>query len=64
VVDGIVNMIANFVGEIMSRVFRASQTGFAPNYALVMVLGLVIAVAIFFSGDILSALKGFLAIHF
>jgi NADH-quinone oxidoreductase subunit L len=64
VVDGIVNTIAIFVGEIMSRVFRASQTGFAPNYALVMVLGLVIAVAIFFSGDIVLALKSFLAIHF
>jgi NADH-quinone oxidoreductase subunit L len=64
VVDGIVNAIANFIGELMSRVIRASQTGFAPNYALVMILGLVIAVAIFFSADILLAIKSALALHF
>ena len=31
----------------MSNIFRAAQTGFAANYALVMVLGLAIAVAVF-----------------
>ncbi|MDT5121923.1 MAG: NADH-quinone oxidoreductase subunit [Acidobacteriota bacterium] len=55
IVDGLVNGIANFIGKLMSRVFRAAQTGLAANYALVMVLGLVIAVALFFGKDILSA---------
>ncbi|HYJ47684.1 MAG TPA: hypothetical protein VEV81_13800, partial [Pyrinomonadaceae bacterium] len=55
VVDGLVNGVANFVGRLMSRVFRAAQTGLAANYALVMVLGLVAAVALFFGKDILSA---------
>jgi NADH:ubiquinone oxidoreductase subunit 5 (subunit L)/multisubunit Na+/H+ antiporter MnhA subunit len=64
VVDGIVNAVASFIGELMSRVVRTAQTGFAPNYALVMVLGLVIAVAMFFSGDILSAIRAALALHF
>jgi NADH-quinone oxidoreductase subunit L len=56
VVDGIVNVIAKFIADIMSNVFRAAQTGFAQNYALVMVLGLVIAVALFFARDIWGAL--------
>ena len=56
VVDGLVNGVANFVGKLMSRVFRAAQTGLAANYALVMVLGLVVAVALFFGKDILSAI--------
>src|SRR5947209_4623341 len=55
VVDGLVNGVANFIGRLMSRVFRAAQTGLAANYALVMVLGLVLAVALFFGKDILSA---------
>ncbi|HEX8707385.1 MAG TPA: NADH-quinone oxidoreductase subunit L [Pyrinomonadaceae bacterium] len=55
VVDGLVNGIAGFIGRIMSRLIRATQTGFAQNYALVMVLGLVVAVALFFGSDILSA---------
>ncbi|MDQ3820200.1 MAG: NADH-quinone oxidoreductase subunit L, partial [Acidobacteriota bacterium] len=55
VVDGIVNGVANFIGRLMSRLFRAAQTGLAANYALVMVLGLVLAVALFFGNDILSA---------
>jgi NADH-quinone oxidoreductase subunit L len=56
IVDGLVNGIANFIGRLMSRVFRAAQTGLAANYALVMVLGLVLAVALFFGKDILSAI--------
>ena len=36
----------------MSPLFRAAQTGFTQNYALVMVLGLVAAVALFFGADI------------
>jgi NADH-quinone oxidoreductase subunit L len=47
VVDGAVNGVAYFVRGIMSNIFRAAQTGFAANYALVMVLGLAIAVAFF-----------------
>jgi NADH-quinone oxidoreductase subunit L len=55
IVDGLVNGVANFIGRLMSHVFRTAQTGLAANYALVMVLGLVVAVALFFGKDILSA---------
>jgi NADH-quinone oxidoreductase subunit L len=55
IVDGLVNGVANFVGNLMSRLIRAAQTGLTANYALVMVLGLVIAVALFFGHDLLSA---------
>ena len=55
IVDGLVNGVANFIGRLMSNVFRSAQTGFTANYALVMVLGLVVAVALFFGKDILSA---------
>ena len=48
--------------RLMSPLFRAAQTGFTQNYALVMVLGLVAAVAMFFAGDILSAVKRIFAI--
>jgi hypothetical protein len=47
VVDGAVNGIAYFIRGVMSNLFRAAQTGFAANYALVMVLGLAVAVAVF-----------------
>jgi NADH-quinone oxidoreductase subunit L len=57
-VDGLVNAIAAFVVRLMSPLFRAAQTGFAQNYALVMVLGLVAAVALFFGPDIMQAVKG------
>jgi NADH-quinone oxidoreductase subunit L len=50
-VDGLVNSIAAFIMRLMSPLFRAAQTGFTQNYALVMVLGLMIAVAIFFAKD-------------
>ncbi|MDT4954825.1 MAG: NADH-quinone oxidoreductase subunit [Acidobacteriota bacterium] len=55
IVDGLVNGVANFVGNLMSRLIRAAQTGLTANYALVMVLGLVIAVALFFGYDLLAA---------
>ncbi len=58
VVDGLVNAIAYFIRGIMSRLLRAAQTGLAPNYALVMVLGLVIAVVYFFFPDIMAAVRG------
>jgi NADH-quinone oxidoreductase subunit L len=51
-VDGLVNTIAAFIMRLMSPLFRAAQTGFTQNYALVMVLGLMVAVAIFFARDI------------
>ncbi|PYS90333.1 MAG: NADH-quinone oxidoreductase subunit L [Acidobacteria bacterium] len=58
VVDGIVNGIAYFIRGIMSRVLRAAQTGLTANYALVMVLGLVVAVLIIFYPDIMAAVRG------
>jgi len=56
-VDGIVNAIAAFIMRLMSPLFRAAQTGFTQNYALVMVLGLMLAVAIFFASDIATAFR-------
>ena len=47
-VDGLVNTIANFVVSLMSPIVRAAQTGLTQNYALVMVIGLLIAVALYF----------------
>ncbi|HEX8921410.1 MAG TPA: hypothetical protein VF766_08015, partial [Pyrinomonadaceae bacterium] len=55
IVDGLVNGVANFIGKLMSRLLRAAQTGLTANYALVMVLGLVVAVALFFGYDLLAA---------
>jgi NADH:ubiquinone oxidoreductase subunit 5 (subunit L)/multisubunit Na+/H+ antiporter MnhA subunit len=63
-VDGLVNAIAAFIIRLMSPLFRAAQTGFTQNYALVMVLGLVAAVALFFGADILQAFKAIFAIGF
>jgi NADH-quinone oxidoreductase subunit L len=57
-VDGLVNAVAAFIMRLMSPVFRAAQTGLTQNYALVMVLGLVAAVAMFFGADILNAFRG------
>jgi len=61
-VDGLVNGIAAFIVRLMSPLFRAAQTGLTQNYALVMVVGLVAAVAVFFAGDIVSAVKNIFAI--
>jgi NADH-quinone oxidoreductase subunit L len=61
-VDGLVNAIAAFIIRLMSPLFRAAQTGFTQNYALVMVLGLVAAVAMFFGADILKAVRNIFAI--
>ncbi|HET9479491.1 MAG TPA: NADH-quinone oxidoreductase subunit L [Pyrinomonadaceae bacterium] len=60
-VDGLVNTIAAFIVRLMSPLLRAAQTGFTQNYALVMVLGLMIAVAAFFARDIAAMLRGFFA---
>src|SRR5207244_3966867 len=46
-VDGLVNAIAGFVVGLMSPIVRAAQTGFTQNYALVMVIGLLVAVALY-----------------
>jgi NADH-quinone oxidoreductase subunit L len=59
VVDGLVNGVANFIGKLMSRLIRTAQTGLTANYALVMVLGLVVAVALFFGKDLWNAVFGF-----
>ena len=56
-VDGIVNTVAAFIKRLMSPLFRAAQTGFTQNYALVMVLGLIAAVAVFFAKDILAVFR-------
>ena len=56
-VDGIVNAIAAFVMRLMSPLFRAAQTGFTQNYALVMVLGLLAAVGVIFGADIVGWFK-------
>jgi NADH:ubiquinone oxidoreductase subunit 5 (subunit L)/multisubunit Na+/H+ antiporter MnhA subunit len=58
VVDGAVNGVAGFVKILMSPLIRAAQTGLTPNYALVMVLGLVASVAFFFWRDIWAAFGG------
>jgi NADH-quinone oxidoreductase subunit L len=51
-VDGLVNTIAAFIARLMSPLLRAAQTGFTQNYALVMIVGLMIAVVAFFARDI------------
>jgi NADH-quinone oxidoreductase subunit L len=56
VVDGLVNYIAGFIRVLMSPLLRAAQTGLTANYALVMVLGLVAAVAVFYGPDFFRAL--------
>jgi len=56
-VDGLVNTIAAFIMRLMSPLLRAAQTGFTQNYALVMVLGLMLAVAIFFARDFLAVFR-------
>jgi NADH:ubiquinone oxidoreductase subunit 5 (subunit L)/multisubunit Na+/H+ antiporter MnhA subunit len=57
-VDGMVNAVAGFVIRIMAPLVRVTQTGFLQNYALVMVIGLLAAVVLFFTGDIVAAIKG------
>ncbi len=64
VVDGIVNAIAVLTKRLLSPLTRALQTGLVQNYALVMVLGLVLALALFFIGDILTAVRTIFAFNF
>ncbi len=58
VIDGIVNLVAYFIRGLMSNVFRAAQTGFAANYALVMIVGLFVALVLFFVPDLWAAVRG------
>ncbi|HJQ34184.1 MAG TPA: NADH-quinone oxidoreductase subunit L [Pyrinomonadaceae bacterium] len=58
VVDGAVNGVAGFIKLLMSPLLRAAQTGLTANYALVMIIGLVVAVGLYFGGDIIAALTG------
>ncbi len=64
VVDGLVNTIATFIIRLMSPLLRAAQTGLTQNYALVMVLGLVAAVMLFYGADIVRAIRGVVGLHF
>ncbi|MCA1621157.1 MAG: NADH-quinone oxidoreductase subunit L [Acidobacteria bacterium] len=57
VVDGAVNGVAGFVKLLMSPLLRAAQTGLTANYALVMILGLVAGVGIFFGPEIWAILR-------
>ena len=57
VVDGAVNGVAGFIKLLMSPLLRAAQTGVTANYALVMLLGLVAAVGLYFGPDIWAGLK-------
>jgi NADH-quinone oxidoreductase subunit L len=61
-VDGLVNAIAAFIVRLMSPLFRAAQTGFIQNYALVMVVGLVAVLALFFGTDIINRIRTIFAI--
>ena len=61
-VDGLVNTVAAFIIRLMSPLFRAAQTGFTQNYALVMVIGLLAAVVIFFGPDIIKAVRAVMAL--
>ncbi|HEV7398452.1 MAG TPA: NADH-quinone oxidoreductase subunit L [Pyrinomonadaceae bacterium] len=54
IVDGLVNSIAGFVIRLMSPLVRAAQTGLAQNYALIMIIGLLIALGVFLYPDIVS----------
>ena len=47
-VDGLVNAIANFVVRLAAPIVRSAQTGLTQNYALMMVIGLLLAVALYF----------------
>ncbi len=42
----------------MSPLLRAAQTGVTANYALVMVIGLIAAVGLYFGKDIIAAITG------
>jgi NADH-quinone oxidoreductase subunit L len=57
VVDGAVNGVAGFIKLLMSPLLRAAQTGVTANYALVMILGLVAAVGLYFGPEIWASLR-------
>jgi NADH-quinone oxidoreductase subunit L len=47
VIDGLVNGIANFFYKL-SQTIRKTQTGFVRNYAMIMVLGVVAVISVWF----------------
>ncbi|HEX5708690.1 MAG TPA: hypothetical protein VFX96_15405, partial [Pyrinomonadaceae bacterium] len=57
VVDGAVNGLAGFIKILMSPLLRAAQTGLTPNYALVMILGLVAVVLLYFGPEMLDMFR-------
>ncbi len=57
VIDEIVNGAASFVRVLISPMLRRAQTGLVPNYALVMVIGLVAALVFYFGADIFGTVK-------
>ena len=70
-VDGLVNTIAAFIARLMSPLLRAAQTGFTQNYALVMVLGLMLSVLVLLrsdiakaAGDAVAAISNMFGLHF
>jgi NADH-quinone oxidoreductase subunit L len=63
-VDGLVNFTAAFIMRLMSPLFRAAQTGLAQNYALIMVLGLMLSVIVFLSSDIAKAIRNALGLNY
>ena len=65
-VDALVNTIAAFIARLMSPLLRAAQTGFTQNYAFVMTVGLMLAVAAFYGRelvrDIAEAVRNIFAV--
>ncbi|HYN85232.1 MAG TPA: proton-conducting transporter membrane subunit, partial [Pyrinomonadaceae bacterium] len=57
VVDGAVNGVAGFIRILMSPLLRAAQTGLTPNYALVMILGLVAVVLLYFGPEMVDMFR-------
>jgi NADH-quinone oxidoreductase subunit L len=55
-IDGLVNAIAILIERLASPLIRKAQTGLTANYALMMVIGLLLAVVVIFGKDIFKAL--------
>jgi NADH-quinone oxidoreductase subunit L len=56
-IDGLVNAVAILIERLASPLIRKVQTGLTANYALMMVIGLLLAVVVIFGKDILKALS-------
>ncbi|HVG37633.1 MAG TPA: NADH-quinone oxidoreductase subunit L [Pyrinomonadaceae bacterium] len=57
VVDGLVGAVALFIKRLSSPLLRRGQTGLMQNYALVMVIGLLLAFSLYFGPEIFRSLK-------